>query len=95
MVDELLDYLLTPATQIAITMGLAEVLKRTEIFDAKLIPVINLFIGLMCGLFVYGFILQYGILKGVMLGIALGLASGGLFSGIKGFKVVMTDEEKQ
>lgn len=95
MVDELLEYLLTPTAQIAITMGLAEVLKRTGVFDAKLIPFINLFIGLMCGVFVYGFILQYGILKGTVLGIALGLASGGLFSGIKEFKCVMTDEGKQ
>lgn len=95
MVDELLEYLLTPTAQIAITIGLAEVLKRTGIFDAKLIPFINLFIGLMCGVFVYGLILQYGILKGVVLGVALGLASGGLFSGIKGFKCVMADEEKQ
>lgn len=92
-VDELLETLLTPAAQIAITMGLAEVLKRTEIFKASIIPAINILLGLVCGIFVYGFILQYGILRGIVLGVAIGLASGGLFSGIKETKCALKEDE--
>ena len=44
-INELITYLLTPAAQIAIIMGLAEVVKRLELIDVKYIPIVDLALG--------------------------------------------------
>lgn len=80
--DELIEYLLTPATQIAIIIGLAEVAKRIG-FNKKYIPLIDLGLGLISGICVFGIMLGYGSGAGVIIGIALGLSACGLFSSIK------------
>lgn len=79
-VNDLIVYLLTPAAQVALIIGLAEVVKRFGL-DSKWIPLVDIALGLLSGICVYG--RTQGILNGVILGIALGLSACGLFSGIK------------
>lgn len=81
-INELMTYLLTPMAQVAVIIGLAEIIKRAGL-DAKYIPVLDIFLGLISGVCVYGYMMGYGIAKGILLGIALGLSACGLFSGIK------------
>lgn len=83
--DELIEFLLTPAAQIGIVIGLTEVLKSLGI-SKKIVPLAALLIGIACGSFVYGYILHYGFSKGVVIGATLGLTSSGLFSHTKIFK---------
>jgi hypothetical protein len=82
-IEELINYLLTPATQVLIIMAIAELIKRLELFDKKYIPVLDLVLGLLSGVIVFGIILGHPILVSVIIGIALGLSACGLFSGIK------------
>ena len=89
---DLLKYLLTPAAQVALIMGLAEVVKRMGL-NAKLIPVVDLVLGMASGLCVYGIAQDYGVMNGIILGIALGLAACGLFSGIKNVTELWGDDE--
>lgn len=77
--DELITYLVTPVAQVALIMGLAELIKRLGL-DKRWIPLIDLALGILSGVVVYG---QYGLVNGVIIGIALGLSACGLFSGIK------------
>ena len=81
--EELIKYLLTPVGQVALIMGLAEVLKRLEIVEAKYIPVIDVVLGIISGVVVFGLSLKLGTVNGVLIGIALGLSACGLFSGVK------------
>lgn len=81
-INELMTYLLTPMAQVAVIIGLAEIIKRAGL-DAKYIPVLDIILGLISGVCVYGYMMGYGIAKGILLGIALGLSACGLFSGIK------------
>jgi hypothetical protein len=80
--EDLLTYLLTPAAQIALVIGLAEVFKKTG-FPLRFIPILDLFLGMMSGIFVYGVFLDQGIGAGIILGIGIGLSACGTFSGIK------------
>lgn len=88
--DELINYLLAPAGQIALIIGLAQLVKNMGL-PKKWIPLFDVVLGLLSGVIVYGFEYDLGILKGVMLGLAIGLSACGLFSGIK--NVVKGDEE--
>lgn len=81
-VSELLKYLLTPAAQIAMIIGIAEVFKKTG-FPVRFIPVLDLCLGVASGLFVYGVFLNQGYAAGAIIGIGLGLSACGTFSGIK------------
>lgn len=80
--EQLLNYLLTPAVQVALIIGLAELIKRIGL-ETRYIPIVDLVLGLISGICVYGLSLGYGLLNGVMLGIAIGLSACGLFSGLK------------
>lgn len=91
-IGELIAYLLTPAAQIGLIIGIAELCKRLGA-PAKLIPVVDLVLGIVSGVCVYGISLGYGILNGVMLGLALGLSACGLFSGIKNVAEAFADAE--
>lgn len=82
-IDELFQFLITPAAQISIIMAVAEIVKQLEIMEPKYIPVFDLLFGMICGVLVYGIITEYGILKSAIIGAALGLAACGLFSGFK------------
>lgn len=82
---ELIEYLLTPMAQIALIIGVAEIIKRMG-FNRKYIPLIDLGLGLVSGICVFGLMLGYDIAHGAVIGIALGLSACGLFSGIKNVK---------
>lgn len=77
-----MEYLLTPAAQIALIIGLAEVFKKIGV-QTKWIPLIDLGLGLISGIGVFGLIFGYGIPQGIIVGIALGLSACGLFSGAR------------
>lgn len=81
-VKDLIVYLLTPAAQVALIIGLAELIKR-EGLATRWIPLVDVALGLISGVVIYGMSQEYGILNGVVLGLALGLSACGLFSGIK------------
>ena len=94
--NELLKYLLTPAAQIALIIGLAELAKKLG-FPSRFVPLIDVVLGLVSGVVVFGLALDVGILNGVLLGLAMGLSACGLFSGIKnvaeGIKSLRKDDE--
>ena len=81
-VMDLIGYLLTPTAQVALIIGLAELIKKAGM-DSKYIPIVDVVLGLISGIGVYGFALGYGTVNGIMLGLALGLSACGLFSGAK------------
>lgn len=72
--------LATPAAQIAIIMGVAEVIKKIGV-NPKYIPLIDLLLGLISGFLVY--YEDLGLKKSLMLGLMFGLSACGLFSGYK------------
>ena len=81
-INDLIVYLLTPAAQVALIIGLAELVKRAGL-DSRYIPIVDVILGLISGIVVYGMAMDHGIINGVMLGLAFGLSACGLFSGIK------------
>lgn len=81
-IDEFMAYLFTPIVQVALIIGLAEVVKRLGM-ETRFIPLFDVAIGLIGGIMIYGLGLGYGILRGALIGIALGLEACGLFSGCK------------
>ena len=81
-INELIAYLLTPVAQVALIIGIAELIKKVGC-PSRWIPLVDLGLGLLSGVLVYGVALGYGILNGVIVGIAVGLSACGLFSGIK------------
>lgn len=88
---ELLTYLVTPAAQVLIIIGLAEVVKRLGI-DAKFIPLVDLVLGIAGGLLVYTLYQGMGVVEGIMLGIACGLSACGLFSGVKNVTEIIKED---
>ena len=83
--DDIVQYLLTPATQIALIISLAQLIKEVGC-PTKYIPLIDLGLGILSGVVIFGIFMGQGIIVGVLLGIAEGLSACGLFSGIKNFK---------
>ena len=81
-VGQIIAYLLTPVAQVALIIGLAELIKDLGI-EKRWIPLVDLGLGLASGIFVYGIAQGQGLLNGIVLGIALGLSACGLFSGFK------------
>lgn len=81
-INELLTYLFTPVAQVALIIGLAEIIKRMGL-NTKYIPMVDVGLGLLSGLCVYTLAMDYSTVEGIILGIALGLSACGLFSGIK------------
>ena len=80
--NDLIKFLLTPTAQVALIIGIAELLKKVGI-PTRFIPLIDLGLGVASGICVYGLMLDYDIAYGALVGIALGLSACGLFSGIK------------
>ena len=81
-IDELTKFLLMPTGQVALIIGLSEIIKRLGL-KRKWIPLIDLGFGLLSGIGIYGLMFQKGIVTGIVIGIAFGLSACGLFSGIK------------
>lgn len=62
---------------VPILIGILEVLKRTELFDKKFIPVASLVLGVILGIVFTGFDIKDGIVAGLFIGLsAVGLYSG-------------------
>ena len=80
--ENIIEYLLQPAGQIALIIGLAELLKKIGV-PTRFIPLFDLAMGIVSGCLVYAVGMGYAWVNAVMLGIAMGLAACGLFSGIK------------
>ena len=91
-VNELLAYLITPTAQVAIIIGIAEIIKRAGC-PTRLIPIVDIVLGLISGVCVYGLKMGYGTGTGMILGIALGLSACGLFSGVK--NVIESPEQEE
>lgn len=87
--NDLITYLLSPVAQVALIIGLAEVIKRMNWFDKEYIPIVDVVLGLISGILVYGQMMGMGIGKGIILGIAEGLSACGLFSGVKNISEVI------
>lgn len=79
---DLISYLVSPVSIIGLIIGLAEIAKLLNV-DSKLIPLVDLMLGLFFGICLYGLFFGYGIVQGAVIGIALGLSACGLFSGFK------------
>lgn len=77
-----INVLITPAAQIALIIGIAEVIKRLGL-PKRWIPLIDLLLGLISGICVYGLHLNYDIVESIVIGLAMGLSACGLFSGVK------------
>ena len=80
-IEEMSIYLLSPVAQVALIIGLAELVKKAGM-PAKFVPILDVVLGLISGIAVYGVYLGNGF-NGVLIGLALGLSACGLFSGIK------------
>ena len=80
--DELINYLLAPAGQVALIIGLAQMSKGLGL-KTKWIPLLDVVLGIISGLVVYGYEYHLGLIRGFMLGLAIGLSACGLFSGVK------------
>ena len=75
-----------PIAQVAVIMGIAEVVKRQEIFENKFIFVLDLVLGLLMGVGVYILSMGYPVYEGILAGLGLGLSACGLFSGVKNMR---------
>ena len=80
--DEFVNELLTPASQVVIIMGIAEACKKAGVPN-RYIPVIDLLLGMLSGLVVFSVAYGNDLIESCVMGIAMGLSACGLFSGIK------------
>ena len=76
--DKVMD-ILAPASQVALIIGLVEVIKKIGC-PSKWLPLIDVALGIISGIAVYG---TSDIVMSIMTGIAIGLSACGLFSGVK------------
>ena len=80
--EDLMNYLLAPVGQVALIIGLAQLVKNLGL-KAKYIPLFDVLCGLVGGILVYFIEFKYDIIQSIMIGLAIGLSACGLFSGIK------------
>ena len=80
--EELISYLLAPAGQVALIIGLAQLVKNIGL-NTKYIPLFDVICGLIGGILVYCVEFDYSLIQSIMIGLAIGLSACGLFSGIK------------
>jgi len=81
-IHELITYLLTPVSQVALIMAMAELIKQLGL-DKRWIPLVDLGLGLLSGICVFTIYFGMQVIEGIVIGIALGLSACGLFSGVK------------
>lgn len=81
-INDLIAYLFTPAAQIGIIIGIAEVVKKIGL-KSKFIPLFDLGFGVILSTIVYTVIQGYSPWHSILIGLFMGLSSCGLFSGIK------------
>jgi len=92
-INELVTYLFTPLGTTALIMGVAEVIKRQELFETKFIFIIDLILGILLGLGTYTFSMDYSPYVGAIVGLACGLMAAGLFSGVKNMRETYDDPD--
>lgn len=92
-INELITYLITPVGQVALIMGIAEVVKKQDLFEAKFIFILDLILGVIFGLGTYTLYMDYPPYIGVVVGLACGLMAAGLFSGVKNMTETYDDPE--
>ena len=80
--EDLLNYLLAPVGQVALIIGLAQLVKNLGL-KSKYIPLFDVLCGLVGGILVYFIEFKYDLIQSIMIGLAIGLSACGLFSGIK------------
>ena len=80
--EDLMNYLLAPVGQVALIIGLAQLVKNLGL-KSKYIPLFDVLCGLVGGILVYFIEFKYDIIQSIMIGLAIGLSACGLFSGIK------------
>jgi uncharacterized membrane protein HdeD (DUF308 family) len=80
--EELISYLLAPVGQVALIIGLAQLVKNIGL-NTKYIPLFDVICGLVGGILVYCVEFDYSLIQSIMIGLAIGLSACGLFSGIK------------
>jgi uncharacterized membrane protein HdeD (DUF308 family) len=80
--EDLLNYLLAPVGQVALIIGLAQLVKNLGL-KSKYIPLFDVLCGLVGGILVYFIEFKYDIIQSIMIGLAIGLSACGLFGGIK------------
>lgn len=73
---ELLTYAGIPA--VALIIGISSILTNLGV-NKKIIPIVNLLLGIVAGIALNG----ADIKQGIFIGIAVGLSASGLYSGIK------------
>lgn len=91
IINELLPYLLTPIAQVAIIMGIAEIVKRLGL-KSNFIPLVDVGLGLIFGVVVYTIYSGMHLVEGVLIGLALGLSACGLFSGVKNVAEIVKED---
>lgn len=89
-INELMPYLLTPIAQVALIMGIAEIVKRLGL-KKNYIPLVDVGLGLVFGIVVYTIYSGMHPVEGILIGMALGLSACGLFSGVKNLSEVKED----
>lgn len=90
-INELLPYLLTPIAQVAIIMGIAEIVKRLGL-KSNYIPLVDVGLGLVLGFVVYTMYSGMHPVEGFLIGMALGLSACGLFSGVKNVSQIIKED---
>ena len=80
--NEYLTLVLVP-----ILIGVLQVIKKSDLFNSKFIPIVSLVLGVLLGIVFTGFNIKDGIIAGLF----IGLSAVGLYSGtnsvIEGFKI--------
>lgn len=70
-----MEGLIIPALNVAVTMGLVEVVKRMEIVSTRFLPLIAVVLGIVS--------FYVGTSTSVLMGVVTGLTAVGLFSGVR------------
>ena len=82
-INELKNYILEPAIQVAIIIGIVEVIKRLELLDTRFLFLLDLAIGLCMGIAIYYVYLGWHPVLAIGAGFVLGTLAAGTFSGFK------------
>ena len=85
-INGLITYLIAPAGQVALIMGISEIIKKQEFFAPKFIFILDLVLGVLFGVGTYTLYMGESPYIGIVVGLACGLMAAGVFSGIKNLR---------
>ena len=92
-INELIAYLIAPAGQVALIMGLSEIIKRQEFFAPKFIFILDISLGIIFGVSTYTLYMGQSPYIGIVGGLACGLMAAGVFSGVKNLREAYDNPE--